>query len=362
MTRRLVVAFLTQPFFLSVARIFACPPFQVEEDEDEGCLIYAAVNVHDGKMYVGLSVNDLRHRQSSHFSQSRRPTDPFHYALAKYGRDAFVWFTVHGGLSDKTLDDAETYYIKTLMTRCNIPGHHGYNVRAGGRGNCESSVTWTWYDGEAVWTQRFQEYLEFLDANQRRPSKAADIESGEYELAVWMEYQQYREKPAYPHGQRLVSESPPDFPWDFKPQEDSHVMEIRTDANFVEDGDKWKKEQSNKRTYYYCRRQGCKACMHVQQAPHNQRLLIVLYKGVHNHHPPVKPIGKRKQRSEVCADKGPSLTAYIATRDQPPPCCTECGALSTTKWRSGPSGPRTLCNGCGQRWGRTQRPKGVCWL
>jgi len=115
--------FFTQPAVFSMARISACPPFQVDKDEDEGCLIYAAVNTVNGKVYVGLSTTPLQVRRAGHLSRARaRPTYPFSRAIAKYGQDAFAWYTVHSGLPDnQVLDDAEIYYIKTLMSRCNIP-------------------------------------------------------------------------------------------------------------------------------------------------------------------------------------------------------------------------------------------------
>jgi len=115
--------FFTQPAVFSMARISACPPFQVDKDEDEGCLIYAAANIANGKVYIGLSTTPLRVRRTGHLSRARaRPTYPFSRAIAKYGQDAFAWYTVHSGLPDnQVLDDAEIYYIKTLMSRCNIP-------------------------------------------------------------------------------------------------------------------------------------------------------------------------------------------------------------------------------------------------
>ncbi|RLN28770.1 hypothetical protein C2845_PM05G04400 [Panicum miliaceum] len=46
--------------------------------------------------------------------------------------------------------------------------------------------------------------------------------------------------------------------------------------------------------------------------------------------------------------------------------CVDCGANETPQWRAGPTGPGTLCNGCGvrhraagERWGERRRPRRV---
>jgi len=118
MARRLVVAYLAQTGFLAVARIFACPPFQVDEEGEEGFIIYGCINIYDGKIYVGQSDLGLKERRTIHLRDSRRhPTCHFHRALAKYGQDAFRWHTIQTGLSDATVDAAEIYYIRTMMTR-----------------------------------------------------------------------------------------------------------------------------------------------------------------------------------------------------------------------------------------------------
>ncbi|KAF7728566.1 Histone-Lysine N-Methyltransferase ash1l [Apophysomyces ossiformis] len=40
-------------------------------------------------------------------------------------------------------------------------------------------------------------------------------------------------------------------------------------------------------------------------------------------------------------------------------CCSLCNATSTSLWRKGPAGPRTLCNACGLRWAKWQQESGT---
>jgi len=39
--------------------------------------------------------------------------------------------------------------------------------------------------------------------------------------------------------------------------------------------------------------------------------------------------------------------------------CTSCHTLSTAQWRSGPCGPRTLCNRCGLRFAKSKRTQSI---
>ena len=44
--------------------------------------------------------------------------------------------------------------------------------------------------------------------------------------------------------------------------------------------------------------------------------------------------------------------------------CKNCGAKKTTQWRSGPGGPKTLCNACGVRWSvdnKTAQAAAAAW-
>ncbi|CAL4911399.1 unnamed protein product [Urochloa decumbens] len=77
----------------------------------------------------------------------------------------------------------------------------------------------------------------------------------------------------------------------------------------------------------------------------------------------------RKKRTARARAETASSSRWLALRlpvPAPPPAgprCHDCGATNTPQWRSGPMGPRTLCNNCGvkhraagERWGKP-RPR-----
>jgi hypothetical protein len=57
---------------------------------------------------------------------------------------------------------------------------------------------------------------------------------------------------------------------------------------------------------------------------------------------PVKPPAK-KQKKKPAAEAGSAPA-------QPPRRCSHCGVQKTPQWRTGPLGPKTLCNACGVRF------------
>ncbi|GAA5896866.1 hypothetical protein JCM5296_002576 [Sporobolomyces johnsonii] len=56
-----------------------------------------------------------------------------------------------------------------------------------------------------------------------------------------------------------------------------------------------------------------------------------------------------KKKREQQANKAPSRKGSAAQRS-----CANCGRTSSAEWRSGPTGPKTLCNACGLRWSKAR--------
>ena len=70
----------------------------------------------------------------------------------------------------------------------------------------------------------------------------------------------------------------------------------------------------------------------------------------------VEPEQALAERPEDCEENVAApphkrfLTSGSSRRGGGP--CSECGCRETPQWRNGPTGPKTLCNGCGVRWSR----------
>ncbi|KAK9064427.1 hypothetical protein SSX86_015809 [Deinandra increscens subsp. villosa] len=58
-----------------------------------------------------------------------------------------------------------------------------------------------------------------------------------------------------------------------------------------------------------------------------------------------KPPAAKKQRKSPAHQNGPSSTESLSQRR-----CTHCQVQKTPQWRTGPLGPKTLCNACGVRF------------
>jgi group I intron endonuclease len=93
--------------------------------------IYIVEHVASGRRYVGKSVN-VEKRVREHFfpSQVARSSSYLHSAIAKYGREAFVWRLLEECASAEEAGDREVHWIEALGTRA--PG--GFNLTAGGEG------------------------------------------------------------------------------------------------------------------------------------------------------------------------------------------------------------------------------------
>lgn len=98
-------------------------------------VIYKATNRINGKLYIGQTTNDIKHRIYQHKSEAklRNNNIKFFNALLKYGIEGFTWDVIDTANTAEQLDALEIYYINRYnTTEC------GYNSKAGGHGvhNC----------------------------------------------------------------------------------------------------------------------------------------------------------------------------------------------------------------------------------
>jgi predicted GIY-YIG superfamily endonuclease len=83
-------------------------------------LVYVATNKIDGKQYVGLTQRTLAQRWYEHTGIARRfPKSHFHYALAKYGADAFDVQHVASATKVEHLADLERLVIADMQPEYN---------------------------------------------------------------------------------------------------------------------------------------------------------------------------------------------------------------------------------------------------
>jgi hypothetical protein len=75
--------------------------------------------------------------------------------------------------------------------------------------------------------------------------------------------------------------------------DDRHVVETETEADFFDDGYRWRKYgqkvvkgNPHPRSYYKCTHAGCNVRKQVERSGRDARLLVTTYEGTHNHEPP----------------------------------------------------------------------------
>lgn len=85
--------------------------------------VYIATNLHNGKQYVGQTI-DFAHRMRCHYHSNEN--NYFDNALQKYGRDGFDFVKIE--YSEDTLNYWEAYWIE--MCGSMVPT--GYNLKEGG--------------------------------------------------------------------------------------------------------------------------------------------------------------------------------------------------------------------------------------
>lgn len=102
-------------------------------------LIYKVTNKINGKGYIGKTVKSKEERWAEHVSYARTPETILHFAICKYGREAFEVTILEDGISEESvLNERERFYIKEHKTY--PPGlGFGYNMTPGGDGNSNPS-------------------------------------------------------------------------------------------------------------------------------------------------------------------------------------------------------------------------------
>ena len=89
-------------------------------------IIYSALNMVNGKRYVGQTTKDLKVRRSQHLTRSRKSR--FKSALEKY-KGMFLWVVLDVADSLQELDTKEQFWIQHYYT---TDKDYGYNIKSGG--------------------------------------------------------------------------------------------------------------------------------------------------------------------------------------------------------------------------------------
>ena len=99
-------------------------------------VIYIAVNVRNGAMYVGKTVQRFERRKQAHKIGSEKANTHFYKAIRKYGWDSFSWVVIDE-VSNDELNAAEMEYIAYYKDI----GKHLYNETLGGDGTLGYAVS-----------------------------------------------------------------------------------------------------------------------------------------------------------------------------------------------------------------------------
>ena len=100
-------------------------------ERDTGC-IYRALNMVNGKSYIGKTVQSFEDRINQH--SSGQGSKLLRSAIRKYGIDSILWTALEKGLPEEMLDERERYWIDKYD--CISP--NGYNLTTGGEGASHS--------------------------------------------------------------------------------------------------------------------------------------------------------------------------------------------------------------------------------
>jgi len=89
-------------------------------------IIYKAILLADGRIYVGQTTRSLKERISEHLHKG---LFYFSNAIKKYGVDGFKWEIIDKSNSQKELDEKEGYYIDLYKSNTK---EFGFNLTSGG--------------------------------------------------------------------------------------------------------------------------------------------------------------------------------------------------------------------------------------
>lgn len=95
-------------------------------------VIYKAVNLENGKLYIGKTVKTLTIRRKQH--EKSVSTLGFHGALKKYGLDQFEWHVLFESDDPMVLSQKEIEFIEQYRSFVGFPNCNGYNRTLGGDG------------------------------------------------------------------------------------------------------------------------------------------------------------------------------------------------------------------------------------
>lgn len=91
--------------------------------------IYKITNKINGKIYIGQTTVHPMSRLRRHIYKSKSPEFPINFAFAKYGENNFTFEVIAFAKSQKSLDEAEIFYISHYNS-CSYK--IGYNLDKGG--------------------------------------------------------------------------------------------------------------------------------------------------------------------------------------------------------------------------------------
>ena len=95
-------------------------------------IIYEAINIVNGKRYIGQSIYSLQYRKTQHeksIKYNHRGCKLFKRALIKYGINNFEWKVIDTASSHEDLDIKESFWISFFNT---TNTSYGYNLKGGG--------------------------------------------------------------------------------------------------------------------------------------------------------------------------------------------------------------------------------------